>query len=71
MGTNLSKGNLKRKLDHSDSRNVKKFKHPETARDEDDQKILSFSLQDGKGFYIDSEGTDQIELISHNLLFPF
>ena len=48
MGTNHSKGNLKRKLNYSDSRSLKKLKHPEETRGEDDQKILSFSFQDKK-----------------------
>lgn len=60
MGTNLSKGNLKRKFNHSDSRSVKKFKHPEETRGEDDQKILSFSFQDRKGLYLESEGKGSI-----------
>ena len=58
MGTNLSKENLKRKCDNSsDSKNLKKFKHPEAAKD-DDQKELSFSLEDGWSFSVDSEGRD-------------
>ena len=55
MGTNLSKENLKRKIDISDSTNIKKFKLQE-ANNEGDKKEKSLSLQDGlPGFSIDRE----------------
>ena len=54
MGTNLSKENLKRKIDISDSTNIKKFKFQEINNEGD--KKESLSLRDGlPGFSIDRE----------------
>ena len=59
MGTNVSKENLKRKTDFSDSFNQsKKFKHPATPNDGDIKNLIPFSWQKGLSLNvsIDREG---------------
>ena len=59
MGTNVSKENLKRKTDFSDSFNQsKKFKHPATPNDGDIKNIIPFSSLNGlsSSVTIDREG---------------
>ena len=59
MGTNVSKENLKRKTDFSDSPNQsKRFKHPAAPKKDGDENLIPFSWQNGLSsrVSIDREG---------------